>query len=267
MLYKKVPLDPVHENVYLEVYAADKVGPYTSKALLVIPGGGYSCVCADREGEPIALGFMSHGFNCFVLHYSVNGQKYFPGQLIEASLAIQHIRDHAEEYNIDPEKVFAVGFSAGGHLAASYCTHWDQDWMAESLSKDQETLRPNAMILGYPVITSGEFAHQGSFKNLLGEEYETKKDSLSLENCVTDQTPKAFIWHTCADGGVPVQNSMLLVSALLEHKIPVEYHIFEKGAHGLSLANRLTGSTGHGPERAAEEWIHLVHRWMENWIG
>ncbi len=233
--------------------------------VLICPGGGYEHT-SDREAEIVAMQFCAMGYHAAVLRYSV-APAVFPAAILEVGKSVAMIRENAAEWFVDPEKIAVLGFSAGGHLAASYCTHWNQDWMAENLEKDQETLRPNAMILGYPVITSGEFAHQGSFKNLLGEEYEAKKDSLSLENCVTDQTPKAFIWHTCEDGCVPVQNSMLLVGALLAHKIPVEYHIFEKGAHGLSLANRLTGSVGHGPERAAEEWIHLVHRWMENWVA
>lgn len=233
--------------------------------VIVCPGGGYAYT-SDREAEIVALQFCAMGYHAAVLRYSA-APAVFPAAVLEVGKSVALIRENAAEWFVDPEKIAVLGFSAGGHLAASYCTHWDQDWVAESLEKDQEILRPNAMILGYPVITSGEFGHQGSFKNLLGEKYEEKKDELSLEKCVTKNTPKAFIWHTCADAGVPVQNSLFLVDALLKNQIPVEYHIFEKGGHGLSLANRLTGCVGNGPERAAEEWIHLVHRWMENWIA
>lgn len=232
--------------------------------VLVCPGGGYAGT-SDREAEIVALQFCAMGYHAAVLRYSV-APAVFPAAILEVGKSVALIRENAGEWFVDQEKIVILGFSAGGHLAADYCTHWHQEWMAKSLSKDIQSLRPNAMILGYPVITSGEFIQKDSFQNLLGEQYETMKDKFSLEKCVTENTPKAFIWHTWEDGCVPVQNSMLFVSALLEHRIPVEYHIFERGGHGLSLVNRLTGCNGNGPERAAEEWIPLVHRWMENWI-
>ena len=233
--------------------------------IVICPGGGYA-LTSNREAEIIAMQFCAMGYHAAVLRYSVK-PAVFPTALLEVGMSVAIIREHAAEWFVDSEKIVVLGFSAGGHLAASYGTHWHQDWVRESLQKEKEILRPNALILGYPVITAGDFAHEASFKNLLGEEYETKKDKLSLEKCVTKNTPKAFIWHTCADNGVPVQNSLLLVDALLKNKIPVEYHIFERGGHGLALANRLTGSVGNGPECAAEAWIPLVHRWMENWIA
>ena len=127
MIYKKVPLDAENENIFLECFVAEKLPYFTRKAILVIPGGGYGCVCADREGEPIALAFLPHGFNAFVLHYSVrsNSDKVFPTQLIEASKAIKYIRDNAEEFGIDKDAVFATGFSAGGHLCASLGILWN----------------------------------------------------------------------------------------------------------------------------------------------
>ena len=117
MIYKKIQLDNNDENVYLEIYVADALPGFTRNAILVIPGGGYGAVCSDREGEPIAMAFLPYGYNSFVLHYSVssNSDKTFPTQLIQASMAMKHIRDHAEEYNIDPKKVFVTGFSSGGH--------------------------------------------------------------------------------------------------------------------------------------------------------
>ena len=139
--------------------------------------------------------------------------------------------------------------------------------MAKRLGASNESLRPNAMILGYPVITSGEYAHRDSFKCLLGEEYEEKQESLSLENCVNENTPRSFIWHTFEDGAVPVQNSILLADALVKHHIPTELHIFEKGGHGLALANRLTQSSGASTiQPAATQWIEMAHKWMEGWI-
>ena len=151
----------------------------------------------------------------------------------------------------------------GGHLAANYCTVWEEEWMAAELAAESEELRPNALILGYPVITSGPFAHEGSFRNLLGERYEDMKEELSLENKVTSSVPRTFIWHTYEDEAVPVQNALLFVDALVRNHIPVEFHLFEKGGHGLSLANKLTeGADGRGIERSAEGWIELVCNWL-----
>ena len=111
MIYKKIRLDMTDENAYIEAYIADKEGDFVRNAILIIPGGGYGEVCSQREGEPIAISFMSYGYNAFVLHYSA-GKKSFPAHLIQASMAMKHIRDNAKEYNINPDKVFTVGFSA-----------------------------------------------------------------------------------------------------------------------------------------------------------
>lgn len=237
----------------------------TRPMVIVCPGGGYSFT-SDREADIVALQFLSMGYHTAVLRYSVAPAVY-PTALLELGSAVQQLRNHAAEWNINPEQIVITGFSAGGHLTASYCMFWNQKWVAESLHTDNESLRPNGMILGYPVITSGEYAHQGSFHNLLGDEYETKKESLSLENCVGKQVPRTFLWHTYEDKSVPVQNSLFLVNALVSNQIPVEFHLFEKGGHGLALANRLTNTKGHGPECAASAWIPLVHQWMENWLA
>lgn len=121
MIYKRIYFDEEFDDAYLEAYIADKVGDFTRKAIVVIPGGGYSNVCADREGEPIAMAFLPYGYNAFVLHYTVN-KKPFPFHLIQASKAMKHIKDNANEHNVDTSRIFVAGFSAGGHLAASLGT-------------------------------------------------------------------------------------------------------------------------------------------------
>ena len=232
--------------------------------ILVCPGGGYSFT-SDREAEMIALQFLSFGYHAAVLRYSCAPSVY-PAALKEVGRSMKILREHSEEWHVDPDKIGIIGFSAGGHLTANYCMFWNQPWLAESLGTTGAMLKPNAMVLGYPVITSGPFAHEGSFRNLLAEEYDSKKEEFSLENCVNEDTPKAFVWHTFGDHAVPVQNSLLLVSALVAHGIPVEYHVFEKGEHGLSLANRLTSSRpGADLQPAAEAWMSLLHTWLEVW--
>ena len=140
MRFERKELIKGKENVWLDCYIADKISEKsTRKALLVIPGGGYAQVCSGREGEPIALAFMHHGFNAFVLNYSVGkGNATFPTPLIEASLAIKNIKDNAQDYGIDPEQVFATGFSAGGHLAASLGVFYDKPEVLDNLKGKAE---------------------------------------------------------------------------------------------------------------------------------
>lgn len=263
MIFEKIYLEENNENVYLEAYVADKVGDFLRDAILVIPGGGYGNVCSDREGEPIAMAFMPHGFNAFVLHYSVASKekRSFPAQLIQASLAMKHIKDNAEKYNIDPERVFVTGFSAGGHLAASLATMWNDEGLRAKYGFEGEINKPNAAILCYPVITGGKFAHRGSFKNLLHEDDPNgeKTTYWSLENRVSDKTPPCFIWHTASDAGVPVENSLIFSMALSNAKIPFELHVFPEGVHGLSLATREVRPEA---DPYIGRWVELSAKWL-----
>lgn len=233
--------------------------------VIVCPGGGYFFT-SDREAENVALQFCAMGYHAAVLRYSVT-PAVFPTAFLEVGKAVLTVREHAKEWHVHPDEIVVCGFSAGGHLAGSYGTLWNKDWAAEKLGAKSEDLRPNGMILCYPVINSGEYAHIDSFKNLLGKEFEEKRESLSLENCVTEATPRTFLWHTFEDGGVPVQNSLIFAKALADHHIPVELHVFETGDHGLSLANRITQNCGGGSiNPACAKWIGLAHTWMEGWI-
>ncbi len=251
--------------LYLQDYTPDIIIE-SRPMVLICPGGGYYFT-SDREAEAVAIQFLAMGYHAAVLRYSVAPARY-PTALLELGRSVALIRSHAKEWYVDPDQIVVAGFSAGGHLAASFCMTWSQPWVAGRLGVQKEDLRPNAMILGYPVITSGEFAHRDSFICLFGEEeYEAKQASVSLEDCVNEDTPRTFVWHTYEDGGVPVQNSLLLVDALVAHHIPVEFHLFEKGCHGLSLANYLTqGHGGSTQEPAAAGWVEMAHKWMEGWI-
>ena len=234
------------------------------KAILVIPGGGYG-FCSDREGEPIALTYLNAGFNAFVLTYSVSsrGNSRWPLPLIDASSAMKYIRDHAEEFHIDPNYVFVVGFSAGGHLAASLGTLWDDDEIEKTLGMEKGYNKPTGMILAYPVITGLEYAHRGSFYNILGDQYgnEDAHRELSLEHRVTEKTVPAFIWTTATDTTVPPQNSIMFGQALAEKNIPFEMHIYPKGSHGASLASPIVGWNAPTPITA---WLGDSIRWMNS---
>ena len=195
--------------------------------VLVVPGGGYSHLSA-REGDPVALQFAAAGYHTAVLTYSVGegSQNYQPLRQLNEALAL--LRQNAGEWHILPDKIAVCGFSAGGHLALSGAV---LDIPGETAQQ-----RPNAVILGYPVITAGEFAHRGSFVRLAGSEDAAAQQVFTLEDKVTSDTPPVFVWHTMEDKTVPVENTLLLLAALRRAGVPCEAHLFEKGAHGTSIS-------------------------------
>ena len=216
----------------------------------------------------MALAFMAKGYNAAILRYSCAPARY-PTSLLELGRSMLIIREHADEWGIDPDKIVVEGCSAGGHLAGSYACMWKEDFMAQKLlgSTDENTkekLRPNGLILCYPVITSGKFAHKDSFKNLLGDRLNELEEKMSLENAVNKDVPRTFIWHTFTDGSVPVENSLLFAGALKENGINTEMHIFPTGGHGLALANKTTESpSGKEVVPECEPWIDLAMTWMK----
>ena len=225
-------------------------------AVLILPGGGYGRV-SQREKEPVALKFLAEGICAFTLEYSVGPQKVFPRALCEVALAMDYIRTHAKEYNIDEENISICGFSAGGHLAATFGAFWNKDFVKDIIGPDKDP-RPNKVILSYPVITSGEYAHQGSFENVLGDKKDDPKmrELLSMENQVTSEFPPVFIWHTFEDNAVPVMNTLLFAKALAENDILTEMHIYPKGRHGLSLGSHLVeGDKDYSYRHESSEWI------------
>ena len=267
MIYKKIQLDAGDENVYLEAYIADKVGEFVRDAILVIPGGGYYGVCSDREGEPIAKSFMPHGYNAFVLHYSVARKKTFPAQLIEASKAMKYIKDHADEYNINSDRVFVTGFSAGGHLAASLGTMWDMKEIYDEVEMPFGYNKPAGMILVYPVISGVHYPHFGSFQNLLGKDNPEKEEleRVSIENHVSEKSSPLFAVHTSNDEAVDVRNSLTLANAYREHGLTFEMHIYPDSPHGIALANNIT-SVGYCEKynnKHMAKWVDEACEWAE----
>ncbi len=224
-------------------------------AVIVCPGGGYHSK-AEHEGDPIAEFFNDCGISAFVLDYRVAPYKY-PCPLIDAKRAVRFVRYNAEKFGIDKDKIGICGFSAGGHLAAMTLTSPENEASEYNVNDETDSVssKVNLGILCYPVITSGEYAHKGSFNALCGDDNEELKEKLSLEKRVDDTTAPAFIWHTANDNAVPSMNSLLFASELAKRKITYELHIFRDGRHGLGLA----------PQRSdVAEWTKLCRTFLEN---
>lgn len=258
MINKVIPLRE-EENGYtptLTTYILDKIKNDTRPAVVICPGGAYGG-CADIESEPVAMRFLAAGFHVFILRYSVYPNRY-PKALEELSKSMQIIRQNAAEWHVDKDKIAVCGFSAGSHLACSLGVFWNQ----APIKTADESNKPNAMILSYPVITSGEKAHRGSFENLCGDNAELI-EKMSLEKQVSKDTPQTFLWHTFEDPWVPVENSLLFANALRENDIPFELHVYPKGRHGLSIAIPDTGLTEDDViSTNLNGWIDLACNWL-----
>jgi len=220
-------------------------------AVIALPGGGYSGR-APHEADPIAERINEAGLHAFVCHYRVKPNQH-PAPWLDATRAIRFVREHAKEWNILPEHIAILGFSAGGHLAASTGT---LDLQVDGLPDDdiqKQKGRPDAMVLCYPVI--GYAMHRGSFNNLLGDSATPELlESLSLEKQVTDKTPPAFLWSTADDEAVPVENSMMFSLALRKKGIPFELHVYPHGEHGLGLS---------ADDEHIATWMPLCIEWLK----
>lgn len=252
---------PFMDAYILEPHGSDAV--VTKRpAVVILPGSGYF-QCCPREGEPVAMEFLKTGCQAFVVYYRC--QTDYPAPLLDVAEAFNLIRDHADEWYVDADKIIVLGFSAGGHLAALLSTTWNDPVIAEH-GLSNEKARPNGSILCYPVITSEHGkCHEGSFYYLLGEEkVETMRDAMSLEKRVTKLTPPAFIWTTATDAAVPIVSSLRYAQALVEHGIGAELHLFPRGPHGSSLCRQST--SGGDPSIVipeASEWIDLAENWLK----
>ena len=232
---------------HLEIYLPNKKGA-TGQAVIICPGGGYSILAYDWEGTDIAKLFNAHGIAAFVLKYrlpdSLSSSSPNQVPLIDAKQAMNIVRSRAGEWNISPNKIGIMGFSAAGHLAATLSTHFEQ------------STRPDFSILIYPVISMDKsIAHMGSRTNLIGAQPTDELIKLySNELQITPQTPPTFILHATDDKAVPVENSLTYYEALKKNGVPAEMHIFPSGGHGFALA------LGKGP---LEKWPSLLFDWMK----
>jgi len=232
--------------------------------VVVIPGGAYA-YCSPREAEAVALKFLAAGIHAAVLRYSVAPNRY-PAAALELAWSLQYIRAHAAEWHVDPHAVSICGFSAGGHLAGTVGTLWQEPVFRQVLG-EEISWRPDCQLLCYPVLTLGEHTHEWSRYNLLGEPEDPKNqldrvEALSLETRVTPDTPPTFLWHTAEDGAVPVENSLMYAAACRKNQVPFELHIFERGGHGLSTCEEITSTSPDQivPDNTA--WVPLAVRFV-----
>lgn len=254
--------------------------------ILVVPGGGYNHY-GSKEQDAVAKKFNSLGFHSAVLYYTL-APTHFPKPLEDLARAMLFIRKKSEQWNIDGEKIILCGFSAGGHLAASLGCWWNSKFLQNAAgienSNGAKKLRPDALCLCYPVVTADEkFCNEGSIRNLIDripdespiiewakENFSSKDEKLpdaktdagrnlllrnlvSVENHIQKEFPRTFVWHTQEDSSVPVENTLMLAAALQKKKIEFEYHVFQKGKHGLSLAE----------ETPAAVWVELFTNWLK----
>jgi len=232
----------------------------TRQAVVICPGGGYGVLAYDWEGTDIAKLLNSHGIAGIVLKYRLpaSGSQVNPHEapLMDAQRAMRLVRQHAEEWNIDPGQVGVMGFSAGGHLASTLATHLDKGTPDADREVETFSARPDFAILGYPVISLKEhISHIGSRNNLLGKSpSEELVDYYSNDLQVGDDAPPTFIFHSQDDKTVPVQHSLLFYEALVDHQVPVEMHLYPIGGHGYSL--------GINAEGTHTDWTDACIRWL-----
>ncbi len=235
-------------------------------AVLICPGGGYGHL-SEREGEPIAKALNAHGYHAYVLHYSI-APTAFPEPLVDVAKAMAEVKSQLDVLKIPVNQFAVMGFSAGGHVAGSLGVHWDKEFLHEAAEVTAEAIKPDAMILCYPVIAYGEHSHEGSFINLIGETpSEELIEMTSLERNVSDKTPPTFLWHTVDDQSVPVENALMFMTALQKEKVPYEAHIYPEGVHGLALATEATATEPKQINDHVSSWFGLAMRWLDRAFG
>ncbi|MBK8000185.1 MAG: alpha/beta hydrolase [Verrucomicrobia bacterium] len=231
-------------------------GTATGAAIVICPGGGYGGL-ANHEGADYALYLNQHGVTAFVLKYRLGSHGYrHPRMLEDAQRAIRTVRARAAEWSLDSKRIGIMGSSAGGHLASTALTHFEAGKPDATDPVERHSSRPDLGILCYPVITMGSNTHQGSKNNLLGKDPSPELiELLSSEKQVTATTPPCFIWHTAEDKGVKVENSLEFAAALQKHGVPFDLHVYQKGRHGIGLADKAPFTNAHPWAKDLVFWL------------
>ena len=264
-------------------------------AMIIVPGGGY-LITATKEGEAVASQFLARGFSCFVLRYStylknreglvtgnyeMDENAHYPKQELQLMQVIHLIREHAVEWNIDPDAVFACGFSAGGHITSSTAVHWNDPACTERLplKPEGEELKLTGCVLGYPMVDGNLRDHMEATKDLPGSiisqleliekalydhtnPSEEEYAKLTVRNYVSKDTSPMFIWHTTDDAVIDSLKTLELIRTLQENRIDCEYHLFNHGGHGLACANRYYAKNNQEIDPEIALWLPMAENWM-----
>ena len=297
MLIEKIQLWDESEMVTLHAYILNNSMEFQKDqlrpAVVICPGGGYLGT-SDREAEPVAMRFASLGYHTFVLRYTTyfkewvqdfnnppapNEKSVYPQPLLDLAKAMLIIRENASKWLVDTDKIAVCGFSAGAHLSASLGVHWNSTLLNEKFNVDNEVFKPNAVILGYPLVDyqlmkekveteANEFIKgfwEISGKAVFGSPTPSDEQlsEASPVNYVSSQTPPTFIWHTVDDDLVYAENSLRFATRLAKHKVPYELHVFESGVHGLSLCDETTAGEPSHLNAECKVWFDLAHNWLK----
>lgn len=260
MTHQRIQLPGCHMDTYIP--ALTTAPGMERPSIVICPGGGYEHL-SEREAEPVAMAFAAMGFNAFVVRYRIAPNRH-PAPVHDVASAVAWVRAHARAHQGNPNAIAVAGFSAGGHAAGSLGVMWHDETLMAQAGLTPEAVRPNALVLCYPVVTGGMHAHRGSFVQLTGSQDESVHACYSLDALVTPDTPPTFLWHTWEDGAVPVENTLLMAAALRRSGVLTEVHIFPHGSHGLALANPLTSTCTEQniPECAA--WPEMAARFLRD---
>ena len=267
MIYNRLNLELFGRHLELDTYLEE--GASDKDSVLIFPGGGYQNLSKEREGVAIANAYFERGFNAFVFHYSVGADYKYPDHLTDASFAITYLKSHAEELGINPERIFTVGFSAGGHLSGSMAILHKNPEVLQALGIEKGDNKPCGAILSYPVVSAITDTHIGSFVMLSGKPFaeitDAEKDMLSLEKNVDEDSAPVFIWHTSEDNGVPVIGSLKLAEAYYAINRAFSLHVYPYGPHGIALANEETSDGNESwIQPLAESWVDESVRWIKS---
>ena len=267
MIYERLNFEVMGRHVVLDTYTEE--GAVGKDAVLIFPGGGYQNLSTVREGVAVADAYYKRGLNAFVLHYSVGHEFRYPMHLTDASFAITYIKRNAEKYGIDPERIFTVGFSAGGHLSGSMAILHKDPEVLSALGIEKGDNKPCGSILCYPVVSAKVATHTGSFSMLAGKPFaeitDAEADKLSLEKNVDLDSAPIFIWHTSEDPSVPVIGSLKLAEAYYDLGRAVSLHVYPYGPHGIALANDETSDGNpNWVQPLAEHWVDESVRWIKS---
>ena len=267
MLYKQINYTD-DGRVNLQTYIPERLKTTKPRpAMIACPGGAWTHL-SPNEGEGVALTFVKEGFAAFVLNYSVGDYSEFPNPLIEISWAIRTVREHAEEWNIDPDKIAISGYSAGASVCSMSATQWMDPVITDKLGGISELYKPNAAVLAYGCNDlSTIFDNQEDDLTIPkpGKITADRTPNIDVINYVTRDTAPIFFYHCRYDKYVPVKNTWLLAEKLDELKLPFEMHIFNTGRHGMSVNNRVTHDR-EDIDPSVTQWVPLCVSWLDQLI-